>query len=120
VNFAAIAGHRCGRATPSLRDAPQRQSMERIGRESIYRDRNAVQTNPATSLCVILASMGSDSFSIDISRSVFRGPSIIGGSLSPQVRTLAASRVIEGDSEMCLASTPEPTPAVGALPCLRP
>ena len=49
MKFAAVAGHRCGRATPSLHDAPQRQSMERIGRESIYRDRNAVQTNPATS-----------------------------------------------------------------------
>jgi hypothetical protein len=50
MKFAAVAGHRCGRATPSLHDAPQRQSMERIGRESIYRDRNAVQTNPATSV----------------------------------------------------------------------
>ena len=49
MNFAAVAEHRFGRATPSLRDAPQRQSMERIGRESIYRDRNAVQTKPATS-----------------------------------------------------------------------
>ncbi len=49
MNFAAVAGHRSGRATPSLRNAPQRQSMERIGRESIYRDRNAVQANPATS-----------------------------------------------------------------------
>ena len=48
MKFAAVAGHRFGRATPSLRDAPQRQSMERIGRESIYRDRNAVQTKPAT------------------------------------------------------------------------
>ena len=47
--FAAVAGHRSGRALPSLRDARQRQSMERIGRESIYRDRNAVQTKPATS-----------------------------------------------------------------------
>jgi hypothetical protein len=49
MNFAAVAGHRCGRATPSLRDAPQRQSMEGIGRESTYRDRNAVPTKPATS-----------------------------------------------------------------------
>jgi hypothetical protein len=48
--FAAAVGHRSGRATPSLRDAPQRQSIETIGRETIYRDRNAVQTNPATSL----------------------------------------------------------------------
>jgi len=54
VTFAAVAGHRCGRATPSLRDAPQRQSMERIGRDSIYRDRNAVQTMPATSFGAIL------------------------------------------------------------------
>ena len=54
MNFAAVAEHRFGRATPSLRDAPQRQSMERIGRESIYRDRNAVQTKPATSLAALL------------------------------------------------------------------
>ena len=47
--FAAVAGHRSGRAAPSLRDAPQRQSMEIVGRETIYRNRNAVQTNPATS-----------------------------------------------------------------------
>jgi hypothetical protein len=47
--FAAAVGHRSGRATPSLRDAPQRQSMEIVGRETIYRNRNAVQTNPATS-----------------------------------------------------------------------
>ena len=30
--FAAAVGHRSGRATPSLRDAPQRQSMETTGR----------------------------------------------------------------------------------------
>jgi ATP-dependent exoDNAse (exonuclease V) alpha subunit len=64
VTFAAVAGHRCGRATPSLRDAPQRQSMERIGRDSIYRDRNAVQTMPATSevevpKCVFVENGGS-------------------------------------------------------------
>ena len=47
--FAAVVGHRFGRATPSLRDAPQRLSMETVRRETIYRDRNAVQTNPATS-----------------------------------------------------------------------
>ena len=47
--FAAVVGHRSGRATPSLRDAPQRQSMEIVGRDTIYRNRNAVQTNPATS-----------------------------------------------------------------------
>ena len=50
MSFAAAVGHRSGRATPSLRDAPQRQSMEIVGRETIYRNRNAVQTNPATSL----------------------------------------------------------------------
>ena len=48
--FAAAVGHRSGRATPSLRGAPQRQSMEIVRRETIYRNRNAVQTNPATSL----------------------------------------------------------------------
>ena len=47
--FAAAVGHRSGRAMPSLRDAPQQQSMEIVGRETIYRNRNAVQTNPATS-----------------------------------------------------------------------
>lgn len=47
--FAAAVGHRFGRATPSLRDAQPRQSMEIVGRETIYRNRNAVQTNPATS-----------------------------------------------------------------------
>jgi hypothetical protein len=47
--FAAAVGHRSSRATPSLRDAPQRQSMETTGRETIYRNRNAVQLNPATS-----------------------------------------------------------------------
>jgi len=51
--FAAAVGHRSGRATPSLRDAPQRQSMEIVGRETIYRNRNAVQTNPATSLSTL-------------------------------------------------------------------
>ena len=49
MKFAAVAGHRSGRAMPSLRDARQQQSMERISRESIYRDRNAVQTKSATS-----------------------------------------------------------------------
>jgi len=47
--FAAAVWHRSGRATPSLRDAPQQQSMEMVGTETIYRNRNAVQTNPATS-----------------------------------------------------------------------
>jgi len=46
--FATVVGHRSGRAAPSLRDAPQRQSMETVGRETIYRSRNAVQTKPAT------------------------------------------------------------------------
>jgi len=47
--FAAVVGHGSGRATPSLRHAPQRQSMEIVRRETIYRNRNAVQTKPATS-----------------------------------------------------------------------
>ena len=50
MKFAAVVGHRSGRATPSLRDAPQRQSMQTVGRETIYRNRNAAQTNPATSV----------------------------------------------------------------------
>ena len=51
--FAAAVGHRSGRATPSLRGAPQRQSMEIVRRETIYRNRNAVQTNPATSMVLL-------------------------------------------------------------------
>ncbi len=47
--FAAVVGHCSGRATPSLRNAPPRQSMEIVRGETIYRNRNAVQTNPATS-----------------------------------------------------------------------
>jgi hypothetical protein len=47
--FAAVLGHCSGRATPSLRNAPTRQRTEIVGRETIYRNRNAVQTNPATS-----------------------------------------------------------------------
>ncbi len=47
--FAAVVVHCFGRATPSLRNAPPRQSMEIVRRETIYRNRNAVQTNPATS-----------------------------------------------------------------------
>ena len=50
MNLIAVAWHRSGRATPSLRDATRRQSMQRTGRESIYRDRNAVQTKPTTSI----------------------------------------------------------------------
>jgi hypothetical protein len=46
VKFAAVAGHRSSRAMPSLRNAPQRQSMETTGREAIYRHQNAVQTKP--------------------------------------------------------------------------
>jgi hypothetical protein len=48
--FAAVLGHCSGRATPSLRNAPTRQRTEIVGRETIYRNRNAVQTNPATSV----------------------------------------------------------------------
>ena len=48
--FATVVGHCFGRATPSLRNAPPRQSMEIVRRETIYRNRNAVQTNPATSV----------------------------------------------------------------------
>jgi predicted phosphoribosyltransferase len=55
--FAAAVGHRSGRATPSLRGAPQRQSMEIVRRETIYRNRNAVQTNPATSVFIITDAM---------------------------------------------------------------
>lgn len=47
--FAAVAGHGFGRATPSLRNAPPRQLMEIVRGETVYRNRNAVQTNPATS-----------------------------------------------------------------------
>lgn len=49
MSFAAVARPHSGRATPSLRDAPQQQPMSTIGRGSTYRRRNAVQTNPATS-----------------------------------------------------------------------
>jgi hypothetical protein len=48
--FAAVVGHCFCRATPSLRNAPPRQSMEIVRGETIYRSRNAVQTNPATSV----------------------------------------------------------------------
>ena len=51
--FAAGVGHCSSRATPSLRYAPPRQSMEIVRGETIYRNRNAVQSNPATSIgCV--------------------------------------------------------------------
>ena len=46
--FAAVVGHCSGRATPSLRNAPPRQPREIVRRETIYRNRNAVQTKPAT------------------------------------------------------------------------
>ena len=49
MNFAAATGHRLGRATPCLRDTPQRKLMGTTGRRSTYRRRNAVQANPATS-----------------------------------------------------------------------
>ena len=48
--FAAVVGHCSSRATPSLRYAPPRQSMEIVRGETIYRNRNAVQSNPATSI----------------------------------------------------------------------
>ena len=48
--FAAVVWHCFGRATPSLRNATPRQSMQIVRRETIYRNRNAVQTNPATSV----------------------------------------------------------------------
>jgi len=50
MNFAAVGARHSGRATPSLRDAHQRQPTSTTGRASIYRKRNAVQTKPATSL----------------------------------------------------------------------
>ena len=50
MNFAAATGHRLGRATPCLRDTPQRKWMGTTGRRSTYRRRNAVQANPATSV----------------------------------------------------------------------
>lgn len=61
---AAAVGHRSGRATPSLRDAPQQQSMEIVGRETIYRNRNAVQTNPATSASLDPVRRGRDWFQV--------------------------------------------------------
>ena len=48
--FAAVVGHCFGWATPSLRNAQPRQSMQIVRRETIYRNRNAVQTNPAISI----------------------------------------------------------------------
>jgi hypothetical protein len=48
--FAAVVGHCFARATPSLRNAPPRQLMQIVRREAIYRNRNAVQINPATSM----------------------------------------------------------------------
>jgi hypothetical protein len=49
--FAAVVGHCSGRATPSLRNTPPRQSMQIVCGETIYRNRNAVQTDPTTSVC---------------------------------------------------------------------
>jgi hypothetical protein len=48
--FAAVVRHCFGRATPSLCNASPQQSMEIVRRETIYRHRNAVQANPATSM----------------------------------------------------------------------
>jgi len=42
----AVAGHCAGQATPSRRDAPQRQSIGRIGRESIHRDSKRCSDEP--------------------------------------------------------------------------
>ena len=53
--FAAVVGHCFGRATPSLRNAPPRQLMEIVRGETVYRNRNAVQTNPATSIGIGLS-----------------------------------------------------------------
>ena len=49
MSLAAAMGHRSGRATPSLHDAPYRQFEEATGRRSTYPLPIAVQTNPATS-----------------------------------------------------------------------
>ena len=50
MNSAADMGRHSGRATPSLHDAPYRQSKEATGRRSTYPLPIPVQTNPATSL----------------------------------------------------------------------
>jgi hypothetical protein len=47
--FAAVVWCCSGRATPSLRNAAPPQSREIVRGETIYRNQNAVQTNPATS-----------------------------------------------------------------------
>jgi hypothetical protein len=39
--FAIVRGHRSGRATPSLRDAPERQFTLTTGRGSTCRERNS-------------------------------------------------------------------------------
>jgi hypothetical protein len=49
MNFGAVAGHRYGRATPSLRDAQPQRAIPSTGRGSTYRSRNGVSTKPATS-----------------------------------------------------------------------
>jgi hypothetical protein len=46
VAFAALAVHRSGRATPTLRGAEKRQSMEMVG----AKPSPAVETNPAACL----------------------------------------------------------------------
>jgi hypothetical protein len=55
MNFGAVAGHRYGRATPSLRDAQPQRAIPSTGRGSTYRSRNGVSTKPATSLRVHLS-----------------------------------------------------------------
>ena len=67
MTFAAVAGHRSGRATPSLREVPQRQSIETVGGETIYRNRNAVQANPATSVGVDAVPRSGESLSCTLS-----------------------------------------------------
>ena len=46
---ALLPGRRCGRATPSLRNAQAATEAPSTGRGSIYRNRNGVSTKPATS-----------------------------------------------------------------------
>ena len=47
---ALLPGRRCGRATPSLRNAQAATEAPSTGRGSIYRNRNGVSTKPATSV----------------------------------------------------------------------
>ena len=66
MNFAAATGRRLGRATPCLRDTPQRKLMGTTGRRSTYRRRNAVQANPATSVGGSTATTASTRFTMRI------------------------------------------------------